>query len=253
MNLDSPAALPPELIQRYLSIVETEPRLQQLPAGQRTQLAALLALLLQGQERLNLTAIKEPAAIARLHFSDSLAGLDAAPEAWAGAESAADVGSGGGFPLLPLALLVPGCRLTAVESVGKKARFIEETARQLGLDTVLALASRAENVARSEHRESFDVVTARAVGPIVSLCEVCLPLLRQDGLLLLYKTETAFPEMEGVIAAIRELGGSPEAPYAYQLAGDHQDRVILKIRKVRPTPDRYPRAAGIPFKKLLVS
>jgi 16S rRNA (guanine527-N7)-methyltransferase len=199
---------------------------------------------------MNLTAITDAAEIERLHFQDSLAGPDACPELRA-ACAAADVGSGAGFPLLPLAILTPGCRWIALESVAKKARFIEETAQALGLTNVEARALRAEDAARTELRESLDVVTARAVGPVASLCEVGLPLLRVGGMLLLYKTEAVLVEAAGLSQSIQTLGGEAEEPYRYRLAGDEQDRVILRIRKIAITPEKYPRAAGVPFKKPL--
>lgn len=167
------------------------------------------------------------------------------------AGTAADVGSGAGFPLLPLALATPRCRWTAVESIAKKARFIQETAQALGLTNTKVLAERAEDVGRGEFRESFDLVTARAVGSVAALCEVCVPLLRLGGVLLLYKTEGAVEETEGLKSVIELLGARADASYRYRLPGDEQDRVILRIQKVGVTPQKYPRAAGVPFKKPL--
>ncbi|MGI8904956.1 MAG: 16S rRNA (guanine(527)-N(7))-methyltransferase RsmG [Candidatus Sumerlaeaceae bacterium] len=224
--------------------------LDSLPVELQEKFAALSHLLLEGQKRLNLTAIKEPAAIKRLHFLDSLAGLEAFPELMT-VTHAADVGSGAGFPLLPLAILTPGCHWIALESVAKKARFIEETAQALGLTNVEARPLRAEDAARTELRGSQDVVTARAVGPVASLCEVGLPLLKPGGTLLLYKTETALAETAALQSSIAELGGTALPAYRYRLEGDLQQRVILRLCKTAETPEKYPRAAGVPFKKPL--
>ena len=200
---------------------------------------------------MNLTAIKDPALIAKLHFVDSLAGLRAHPQLPV-ATSAVDIGSGAGFPLLPLALLAPGVSWTALESVAKKARFIEETARELDMTNVHAAPMRAEDAARGDMRESVDVVSARAVGPVAALCEVGLPLLKPGGLLMLYKTESSVAEAEALSNTLAILGGTQESPYHYRLEGDQQDRVILRIRKTGTCSDKYPRRGGVPFNKPLV-
>jgi 16S rRNA (guanine527-N7)-methyltransferase len=224
--------------------------IERLPAEVQSKLSALNDLLMQGQQRMNLTAIREPAKIDQLHFVDSLAGIRAYPEL-SRATRAADVGSGAGFPLFPLALLTPHCNWIAIESIAKKARWIEETAAALHITNVEACSERAEDVGRGPLRETLDVVTARAVGSVVALCEVGLPLLQTGGVLLLYKTAAAMQEATGVVPVIQKLGGKLMNEYRYRLAGDEQDRVVLRIQKVSATPGIFPRAAGLPFKKPL--
>ena len=207
-------------------------------------------LLLEANREVNLTAIATASGVALLHFADSLAALRAEPGI-AGNRGAADIGSGAGFPVLPLAIACPAARWTAIESVAKKCRFIERAARELGVTNVRVECARAEDAGRGQLRAAFDYATARAVGPVASLCEVGMPLLKRGGVLLLYKTESALAEMEAARNAIAHLGGEPREPHRYRLAGDTQDRLILRIEKLGDTPAKYPRTAGTPFKQPL--
>jgi 16S rRNA (guanine527-N7)-methyltransferase len=213
-------------------------------------LVRLGCLLLDSNRAVNLTAIATAAGVALLHFADSLAALDAEPGI-AGECTAADIGSGAGFPALPLAIACPAARWTTIESVAKKCRFIERAAGELGIPNVEVLWARAEDVGRSPLRAAFDYATARAVGPVASLCEVGLPLLRRGGTLLLFKTEAALAEADAARASIAKLGGEAREPHQYRLRGDTQDRLILRIAKVGDTPAKYPRPAGTPFRQPL--
>lgn len=233
-----------------LQLLKSETRLSRLPEDSLQKLNRLLELLLAAQQGANLTAIKDPAAIIRLHFADSLYGLDA-DEHLQAARDAGDIGSGAGFPLLPLAIMAPDCHWRAIESVGKKTNFIESASLELGLKNVSALHMRAEEVGRSQLRGQLDAVTARAVGPIISLCEVGLPLLKHGGALLLYKTESSLAELEEGREVLARLGGESETLFRYRLSGDDQDRIIIKIRKISETPEVYPRLPGVPFNKPL--
>jgi len=236
--------------EQYSGVIQGEPRLAALQTDNQARFAKLLHLLLQGQKRTNLTAITDPAAVARLHFADSISTLEMGTVV-SEARVAADVGSGAGFPLLPLAMLMPECTWTAIESVGKKVRFITETAQELNLRNVRAEHMRAEEAGRGALREAFDLVTARAVGPVVSLCEVGLPLLKLGGSLILMKTESVISELEAAEGAIRKLGGQVGEHHRYRLDRDDQDRLLLQILKKEPTPPEYPRLPGVPFKKPL--
>ena len=212
-------------------------------------LARFAALLREANERMNLTAITDPERMAVAHVADSLAALDAAGPDLAAAGRAADVGCGAGFPLVPLAVALPTCRWTGIESVGKKASFVARACSELGLGNVCTLAVRAEDAGRDPAlRGAFNVVTSRAVGPVASLLEVGLPLLREGGVLLLWKTAAEACPPETVAA---RLGGRVEAPYPYRFSGDRQERVLLRIRKVAQTPAAYPRRAGVPFRRPL--
>jgi 16S rRNA (guanine527-N7)-methyltransferase len=230
-----------------------EARLPQLSPEHRSLLTDLRDLLLEANTRVNLTAVRDASAVEKLHFEDSLAALAAEP-ALATAQAAADLGCGAGFPLFPLAIALPGCRWIGIESVGKKCAFIQETAVKLGLRNVEALNGRAEDFGKHQGgslRGQLDIVTARAVGPVAALCECGLPLLQPNGTLLLFKTESALKELDGAESSLADLGGSVLPEFRYRLAGDEQDRVILRIRKTGTGSDRYPRPAGVPFKKPL--
>ncbi len=234
--------------------IAAEPLLAAYSREQQDQFLHLVNVLVEGQSRMNLTAIRNPVAMVRYHLADSVA-LDKAVQQFPldrGVERAADVGTGGGFPLLPIAILWPQTQWVGIESVAKKARFVDEAGKKLGLSNVSAVPARAEDVARGEDRETFDLVTSRAVGPVASLLEVEMPLLKVGGLLYLMKTEATRPEWQACAALLDKLGGRPLGEYDYRLEGDDQPRVIFVAEKVSETPAEYPRVAGIPFKKPLV-
>lgn len=226
-------------------------RLSAVPEEAQRQLAAFGEYVVEANTRLNLTRITEPRPMARDHFADSLAAIEAAPQAFQRAEKALDIGSGAGFPVVPLAIVTPHVRWTAVESIAKKCRFMEQAVKHMKLANVQIMCARAEDIGRSGKRESYDLVTARAVGAIASLCEVGLPMLKTGGALLLYKTETALKEYEAARQLIVELGGKPESTYEYRFEGDEMSRLIFVVAKISPTPPQHPRPAGVPFKKPL--
>lgn len=213
-------------------------------------LAVHMRALLEQRGKLNLTAIHDPAVIAVSHFADSLISLQAWPELRS-SQAAADIGPGGGFPLLPLAAALPDCHWHGIESVGKKCRFLQQTAQLMGLQNVTMHSERAEEAGRGPLRGALDLVTARAVGPVTSLLEVSLPLLRPGGIVILYKTEGSFPEWEQALPVFPILQARALDPYRYQFSGDRQGRVLLRAQLTAPVPDTYPRAAGIPFHKPL--
>lgn len=215
-----------------------------LPVGFADAAEAWVALLLAANERLNLTRIIEPEAIARLHILDAVAALpfvDAlAPR------RCLDLGSGGGVPGIPLAIARPETEWILVESVRKKADVLASFAETLGLSNVTVVAERAETLGRDPaHRERHDLVTARACAALPVLAEYALPLLRVGGSLLAWKGALADDELRAGGAAASTLGGSaPEVePSGIDALGDH--RFVL-IRKVGRTPVRYPRRPGLP-------
>lgn len=241
-----------ELTDIYRQHLLSEPWIQALAgdADRLDLLAAFMAYLIDENRRHNLTAIRDPEAIARLHFADSLAPLKLLP--WFPlSRKAADIGSGAGFPIVPLAICMRDCRWLAIESVNKKANFIQQAAQRLSIENIQVLAQRAENVAHSEQRGTFDVVTARAVGAFASLCEIGLPLLRMGGHLVLYKTQASLPEAERTRQVLPQLGGRLLDPVCYRLEGDRQDRVLFVVQRVGEIPARFPRSHAKPFKQPL--
>jgi 16S rRNA (guanine527-N7)-methyltransferase len=192
----------------------------------------------------NLTAITDPQAIATKHFLDSFTAL--AAREWTGRERLVDVGSGAGFPGLALRIALPGLRLTCLESVGKKARFLEDVTALLGLVDVEVKSVRAEALGRERARRgAYDVGTARAVGTLGSCAEYILPMLRIGGDAIVWKgrLEAELPGAERALAAlggaIAQVVSTSELGVADLLPGRH----LVVMRKLRDTPDRYPRSA----------
>lgn len=229
----------PELSREYAPELERalEALGVQLSTEARTAVDGHVRLLLAWNEAINLTAIREPAAMARLHVADSLSAL---PVVLGGPHARiADLGSGGGFPGLPLAAALPGARVTLVDSVAKKAAFLEAAAAATGLGSrVRVLAARMEAV---PGRVPFDIVTARAVGPLDHLAELALPVLAIGGRLIAWKRGDLRAELESVTRAARSLGGGRPRVHPVPAAAHLDGHVLVEIRKVAPTPRGYPR------------
>jgi 16S rRNA (guanine527-N7)-methyltransferase len=208
-----------------------------------------VALLLEANERLNLTRIVESQAVAALHLLDALSGAPHLSEAG----RIADLGSGGGVPALPLALAMPGSHWTLVESTGKKADALRGFVAGLGLEGVDVAAVRAEELGRAQpHRGRYDAVTARACAPLPVLVEYALPLLRIGGRLVAWKGTLAArdPELRAGARASRQLGGSPPRVVASGLPalGGH---TFVLVDKVAATPVGFPRRPGEPARRPL--
>lgn len=198
-------------------------------------------LLIQRNTTVNLTAITAPADIATKHFLDSFTAL--AVRRWTGRERIVDIGSGAGFPGLALRLALPATRVTLVESMGKKARFLEEVTSTLGIEDVEVRNERAEALARTR-RERYDVGTARAVGTLGAIVEYLLPFLRVGGDAIAWKGRVD-AELPGARKACAAIGGeivkiTPTSELG--LGAILPGRSLVVIRKVRATPSRYPRS-----------
>ncbi len=201
-------------------------------------------------QKVNLTAITTAEGVAIKHFLDSLSCLTAyhPPEG----ASLVDVGTGAGFPGVPLKIARPDLRVTLVDSLRKRMTFLEELVRDLGLDQTELVCARVEEVGRrAEHREAYDVATARAVARLSVLCEYCLPLVRVGGTFLAMKGSEGGQEAGQSIEAIRTLGGDLiRTPwFALPLAGDQ--RTIIVIAKRLATPAGFPRRPGVAEKRPL--
>jgi 16S rRNA (guanine527-N7)-methyltransferase len=209
-------------------------------------------LLHDANATLNLTSVREPQAIERRHIAESLAVVRALEDAGrlpAGA-SAIDVGSGGGLPGVPLAVVRPDVRVTLVEATGKKAAFLERTARELGLDNVRVLAARAEQAAHDPvEREQYDLALARAVAALPALVELTLPFVKVGGALAAVKGSRAEEEIAAAAGAVRRCGGGDVL--SLPLPTDSSTLRMLLIPKVLPTPSDLPRRPGIPVKRPL--
>ena len=228
-----------------------------LTPGARAAIDAQARLLMAWNAAINLTALRTPEAIARLHVVDSLSALpllrDAANERGEAGGALLDLGSGGGYPGLPLAVALPFRRAALVDSIGKKARFLEaagDAAAAVMREAnetpphVEAIAARAEELARDpNHREAWDVVTARAVGSLAEVVELALPLLRLGGQLLCWKRDdgrdTLQAELDAAFPIAGALGGS--APRVTRVAAPDASHRLVQVFKERRTPPRFPR------------
>ncbi len=206
-------------------------------------------LLIEWNEKINLTALTEPRDVALKHFVDSLMLLRYA-HIGLGA-SVIDVGTGAGFPGLALKIARPDIRLTLLDSLQKRLIFLDEVSETLALDDVVTVHSRAEDGARTIlFRDRYDVATARAVAPLNVLCEYCMPYVAPGGSFLAMKGKTAQEELQEAENAIRELGGRVGEKHFFTL-GDAGERGIIKIDKIAPTPAQYPRKSKAIKKKPL--
>ena len=208
------------------------------------------ALLQQGRRELSLTTLTEPVDIALKHFLDSLAVLPALP---ARPLRLIDIGTGAGFPGVPLKLARPDLQVTVVEATRKKAAWVERTVRVLALREVQVIAARSEHVARDAARRGrYDVAVARAVAPLPALCGLCLPFVRARWLFVALKSAAgADVEAPAAERALSVLGGRLREvqPVALPLL---PNRVLVVVEQVTPAPARYPRRAGMPAKRPLV-
>lgn len=209
-------------------------------------LAAYLEILRDGNRRANLVGADDPAELAGRHLLDSAVFLP--PLRAAGARRVVDVGSGGGLPGVVLALLEPGLEVTLIESRAKKAAFLEDAVRRLGLPSVRVESERAEALGRDPaHRESYDAGVARALAELAIAVELVLPFVRPGGLALFAKGPRPWDEIAAAAEAVRELGGAPRSATAYGPVPFH----LVRIDKVARTPEAYPRRPGVPQKRPL--
>ena len=199
-------------------------------------------LLLKKNKVMNLTAITEPQDVAALHFLDSAALLALADFR---GKSVVDVGTGAGFPGMPMKILEPSIHMTLLDSLGKRITFLQEVCEDLGLTDVQCVHARAEEFA-AEHRQGFDFAVSRAVANLSVLCELCLPLVKVGGTFLSMKSVESDGELEQAEKAIRLLGGQAERTADYRIPGTEVTHRVIFIKKVAETPKKYPR----PFAKI---
>ncbi|MDF2523052.1 MAG: rRNA m(7)G-527 methyltransferase [Clostridiales bacterium] len=206
-------------------------------------------ILMEWNEKVNLTAIEEDREIIIKHFIDS---ISIVPSIKNPASKIIDVGTGAGFPGIPLKVAVEGLDVTLLDSLDKRVKFLDEVILQLGLKGIRTIHGRAEDFGiKSDYREKFDIAVARAVANLPVLLEYCLPFVKQDGIFIAMKGSNTV-EVQESKKALEILGGKIEEVKEFTLPfSDHKRNVIL-IRKLRQTPTKYPRKAGKPTKEPLI-
>jgi len=232
-----------KLVQDLRSLVGIQLTLRQLAAFKKYE-----DVLLEWNKNINLTAIRDGEGIRNKHFLDSLtcmlAWRDRPPE------RLIDIGTGAGFPGIPLKIIMPRLQLTLVESVGKKLEFCRHMVEVLGLENVTCLQARAEELGLArEHREKYDWAVARAVANLPVLAEYLLPLVRVGGGMLAQKGETGPAEAHKADHAIHVLGGRIKQLIPVLLPGVTEERFLVVVDKVSATPPGYPRRVGLPAKR----
>ena len=197
-------------------------------------------MLIEKNKVMNLTAILDPDGIAVKHFADSLSVLAAAN--FPAKSRVLDLGTGAGFPGIPLLISKPYTDLYLMDSTAKKLSFVSESIESLGLSATTVHARAEEAGKDSEYRETFDYVVSRAVAALNVLCEYCLPFVKVGGYFIAMKGAAAQDEIKGAYTAIKTLGGEIEKTVDFELT-DGQ-RTLVLIKKISPTPPKYPRQSG---------
>jgi 16S rRNA (guanine527-N7)-methyltransferase len=209
-----------------------------------TELRTLIDRLLEANQNVNLTAIRTPEEAWIKHISDSLEGLQT--RLFVGEKTAIDVGSGPGFPGLPLALTNREIQWSFLEATRKKCDFVRQTSEFFGLKTQI-LNARAEEVGQNpKFRAQFDIATARAVGNIVEVAEYCLPLVKPRGHVILWRGKDAESEVKQSKWPLSKLGGVMREIRPYELEGHDMTYHLVVLEKASPTPREFPRGIGIP-------
>ncbi|NPV66072.1 MAG: 16S rRNA (guanine(527)-N(7))-methyltransferase RsmG [Anaerolineae bacterium] len=222
----------------------------ELTAEQQRAFRIMAGELVAWNERVNLTAITEPEAIEIRHFLDSLSVLRAV-KLRPGCR-VIDVGTGAGFPGLPLRIVQPQIALTLVEATGKKIEYLQHVLERLAIRDVSLVYGRAEEIGQQpEHREQYDVALARAVARLPVLVEYLLPLLRIGGRMVALKGESAAQEASAAQAALRLLGGELQRLIPVELPEVAETHYLVVIDKVAASPAKYPRRPGVPARKPL--
>lgn len=205
-------------------------------------------LLVEWNERMNLTAITEFEEVLLKHFADSLSIIKVIDLNTV--SSLIDIGTGAGFPGIPIKIMYPDLNVTLLDSLQKRIGFLDEVISVLKLDKINTIHGRAEDFAKPDKlRESYDICVSRAVANLSSLTELCLPYVKVDGSFISYKSDKVNDELSGAVKAIEMIGGSLEKKEIFNI--ENNTRALVVIRKIKNTPKQYPRKAGLPVKKPL--
>ncbi len=207
-------------------------------------------ILIKWNKFMNLTGITEYHDVIVKHFIDSLSAVKIID--MTKVSSLIDVGTGAGFPGIPIKIVFPHIRVCLLDSLNKRVKFLNEVISNLDLDNISALHGRAEEIARKEeYREKYDLCVSRAVANLSSLSEYCLPFVKKDGWFISYKSSDIDKELLSSKHAINILGGRIEDVIKFKLPNTDIDRSLISINKVNVTNRKYPRKAGMPTKEPL--
>lgn len=220
-----------------------------LSEKQLLQFEKYYELLTEWNSFMNLTAITEHEEVLKKHFLDSLSIVKAVK--MEDIHTVMDIGTGAGFPGIPLKISYPHLKVVLLDSLGKRVKFLNHLINELGLEDISAIHGRAEDFARqAQYREQFDLCVSRAVANLSSLSEYCIPYTRKNCLFISYKSGKVEEELENAKRAISLLGGKVEHVSKFMLT-DAGERALVVIRKEKHTPNKYPRKAGLPSREPL--
>jgi 16S rRNA (guanine527-N7)-methyltransferase len=215
---------------------------------QKQQFVKFYELLVEWNKVMNLTGITEYEEVNEKHFVDSLSIVKAIDISKV--ESVIDVGTGAGFPGIPLKIAFPHLKVVLLDSLNKRIKFLDTVVKELELNDIKTIHGRAEDFAKqSDYREQFDLCVSRAVANLATLSEYCVPYVKKDGLFVPYKSGEIEEEIEQSKKAIHVLGGKIENVVKFQLPGTEIGRSFVKIYKLQNTSKKYPRKAGLPSKE----
>jgi len=229
-------------------ILAQKPETLSMSTDQAALLAAYMQKVLVMNEQINLTSIREPAEFIKKHILDSLAIL---PEMDETAKTILDLGTGGGFPGIPMAIMRPQTQIVLMDATAKKLNVVKQMADELGLTNVSILHGRAEELAKqAKYREQFDVVVSRAVAHFAILAELAIPLVKEGGFFFAMKGRNYQDEMTNADKICKNCGGKIVAYKPYTI--DDNQNTIIKVKKEARTPAKYPRAYGLIKKSKLI-
>ncbi len=209
-----------------------------------------MKILLEWNKKVNITAITDTKQFIIKHFLDSLSCIKSYN--FSNQKKIIDVGTGGGFPGLPIKIMIPDINLTLLDSIQKRIIFLEALTKEINLQSILLIHGRAEDYGRkSLYREKYDVAVSRAVAPFRILLEYCLPFVNEGGIFIVQKSADIEAEIKEGTEALKILGGQVEQKIDLKLPFSGDSRSIIIVRKIKRTPDKYPRRVGIPQKRPL--
>ena len=223
----------------------------ELTTTQVGQFRKYFELLVEWNEKMNLTAITDEPSVYLKHFYDSISA--SFYEDFSDSYSVCDVGAGAGFPSIPLKICFPDLKVTIVDSLNKRIQFLTHLSKELELTNVHFVHARAEEFGQnSAYREKYDIVTARAVARLSVLAELCIPLVKIGGRFIAMKASSASDELKDAKKALQLLGSDKSAEYTFLLPIENSERTLYVFSKIKSTPKRYPRKPGIPNKTPII-